>query len=236
MKQFLAVVSITLAATAFAADPYLKESDSSTGSQTSFTDGARWSDKEPPSSGKDYVVGSGRTIRTPATNATSFTNAVFAGGSLTLGSSSSGGNLMSKTTASTANRGKAQVTINDLRLINANSYIAHGGNQLYSSLCGKITFSVPMASATATSAPYFQMSSSRVFDVYSDLHADYGYGFKIIRNSENSAGRVSLMSDNPNFKGYMAVTGDGSYLTAETSGALLPVEKGKYRLLSDDYR
>ena len=66
------------------------------------------------------------------------------------------------------------------------------------------------------------MSESRVFDVYSDLRADSGYGFKIIRSATDSVGRVSLMSDNPHYMGYIAVTGDGDYLTAETSGALGP--------------
>ena len=69
MKQFLAVVSITLAATAFADDPYLTETDAT--GKTSFTDGARWSDGNPPSSDKDYIVADGMTIRTPVVNASS---------------------------------------------------------------------------------------------------------------------------------------------------------------------
>ncbi len=218
MKELVAVVSITFAATAFAADPYLTAKDDT--GKTSFTDGARWSDGNPPSPDYDYIVGSGRQIRSPAVNASSFTNAVFAGRSLTLGSSSSGGSLISKTTSNT--RGIAQVTIDDLRLINANSYITHGGDRTYSSLCGKITFSVPMAAVTTTSAPYFEMSAKRIFEVYSDLCAEPGYGFKIIRGQSNPSGRVLLMSDNPNFKGYIAVTGEDDYLTAETSGALGP--------------
>ncbi len=142
----LAVAAGAVTATAFSDDPYLTGSDAK--GQTSFTDGTRWSDGKPPSPDYDYIVASGRSIRTPAKNATSLTNAVFAGRSLTLGTNVSGGNLLVKTTATTANRGLAQVTIADLRLVNANSYFTHGGDQAYASLYGKITFSVPMASAT----------------------------------------------------------------------------------------
>ena len=218
----LAVAAGAVAATAFADDPYLMSTDVQ--GKTSFTDGARWSDGNPPSTEKDYIVASGRTIRTPAKSVSSSgvsTNAVFAGRSLTLGNNNGGGNMVVKTTAQTAYRGNAQVTIGDLRLVNAASYITQGGDQLYSSLYGKITFSVPMASVEATSAPYFELSAGRAFDVYSDLHAASGCGF-VVKKGNDSAGRVVLRNDNPNFLGYMAVQDDKVYLTAETSGALGP--------------
>ena len=219
MRRIITATVILATISNFAEDIYLKTGDGT--GKSSYIEGARWSNEQAPSAGNNYIVKDGLAIRTPPVNVTTaFTNAVFAGDSLTIGSDSSGGNVLVKTTATEDYYNNARVTINDLRLVNKNSFITHGGDWSNSSLYGKITFLVPMSSATFEFVPYFEMPQSRVFNVFSDLCADKGYGFKIIRKSESSAGRVSIMKDNPNFKGFVAVTGDGDYLTVESAGAL----------------
>ena len=220
---------MTICAAAFAgalvcsADTVTLKSDDAAG-KSSFTEGARWSNNAPPTPGNDYVVASGLRMRTPeyyvrASGVT--TNAVFAGGSLTLGDSSNFGYLMIKTTAETQYKGHAVVTVGDLRLANANSYVQHAGNYADARLCGKITFSVPQNGVTDSAVPYLTGSDNRYLDVYSELVSDAGCGFKV-KPLNNTSIHVALMSDNPSYFGYIASDGDNVFLTAESAGALGP--------------
>ena len=203
---------------------------------SSFTDGARWSDKNPPTSSNDYIVASRLAMRTPQSYVTTSgvtTNAVFAGGSLTLGDGSNYGSLVIKTTADAAYKGCASVTVADLRLANAGSYIHHAGNYSDARLCGKITFMVPQSSVTYSNVPCLTGNDNRYLDVYSELVSAVGYGFKVNRYSDNDRSiHVALMSDNPSYLGYIASEGDNVYLTAESTGALGPEPETPTALLN----
>ena len=192
---------------------------------TSFTSGAKWSDGNPPSSANDYVVASSRTIRSPekfVTSAGVTTNAVFAGKSLTLGDGSGRGALTIKTTADTRYKGCASVTVDDLRLVNANSYVQHAGNFADTRLYGKITFTVPQNDVTATTVPYLTSNEDRYLDVYSELFAEAGCGFKVKVYDGTKTAHIALMTDSPSYLGYIAVEGGKAYLTAESTGVLGP--------------
>ena len=223
MKKLMALMAIA-GASVCTADTVTLESEDP-GTKSAFIDGARWSNGVPPTSGNDYVVASGRAMRTPQYYVTSpgvTTNAVFAGDSLTLGDSSNYGNLVVKTTADTRYKGCASVTVGDLRLANANSYVQHAGNCPDTRLCGKITFSVPQASITDSAVPYLTGNEYRYLDVYSELVSAAGCGFKVRLYDGTMPFHVALMSDSPSYLGYIASEGDKVYLTAESAGALGP--------------
>ena len=213
-----AAICVAAALPSFAATVTLTGTDAA--KTTSFTSGAKWSDGNPPSSANDYVVASGLVIRSPEKFVTSSgvtTNAVFAGKSLTLGDSSGRGALAIKTTADTKYKGCASVTVNDLRLVNADSRVQHAGNSCDTRLYGKITFTVPQNDVTSTAVPSLTSgSSSYFFDVYSELFAEAGYGFKV------TEAHVALMTDNPSYLGYIAAEGENAYLTTGSAGALGP--------------
>ena len=223
MKKLMALMAIAGASACAAGTVTLTSKDP--GGNSAFIDGTRWSNGVPPTSGNDYVVASGRAMRTPQYYVTSpgvTTNAVFAGDSLTLGDSSNYGNLVVKTTADTRYKGCASVTVGDLRLANANSYVQHAGNCPDTRLCGKITFSVPQASITDSAVPYLTGNEYRYLDVYSELVSAAGCGFKVRLYDGTMPFHVALMSDSPSYLGYIASEGDKVYLTAESAGALGP--------------
>lgn len=223
MKKLIALMAIAGASACAAGTVTLTSKD--VAGSSSFTDSARWSDKKPPSPGNDYVVASGREMRTPqyyVTSAGVTTNAVFAGDSLTLGDGTSAGMLVIKTTARNTYKGSAVVTVGDLRLANADSYVQHAGNEQDARLCGKITFSVPQASITDSAVPYLKGNDDRYLDVYSELVSAAGCGFKVKLHDGTKPFHVALMSDSPSYLGYIASEGDKVYLTAESAGALGP--------------
>lgn len=224
MKQLVAIISITLAATAFANNvSYLQTGDSS---GTAFSKSESWNPKVAPNTpegaGYDYVVTNGLTIRT----ASGYTT--FGGKSLTLGDATTGGTFLTKVTS---NSSVPTVTVADLRVVNAASAFTHGGNYTYGGLNGNITFSVNMSDVSSDVAPSFQMSQGRHYIINSFLHANAGCGF-IVKQGNANGGFVSLMSDNNNFHGYIGVAQDKVYLTAETSGALGPEPNEKTVLLN----
>ncbi len=223
MKKLMALMAIAGASVCAADTVTLKSKDTS--GNSSFIDGARWSNSAPPTSGNDYVVASGLEMRTPqyyVTRAGVTTNAVFAGDSLTLGDGTSAGMLGIKTTARNTYKGSAVVTVGDLRLANAGSYVQHAGNEQDARLCGKITFSVPQGSITDSAVPYLTGNDDRYLDVYSELVSAAGCGFKVKLYDGSLPIHVALMSDNPSYLGYIASEGDKVYLTAESAGALGP--------------
>ena len=218
-----AAICVAAAMPSWAATVTLTGTDAA--NTTSFTSGAKWSDGNPPSSANDYVVASSRTIRSPekfVTSAGVTTNAVFAGKSLTLGDGSGRGALTIKTTADTRYKGCASVTVDDLRLVNANSYVQHAGNFADTRLYGKITFTVPQNDVTATTVPYLTSNEDRYLDVYSELFAEAGCGFKVKVYDGTKTAHIALMTDSPSYLGYIAVEGGKAYLTAESTGVLGP--------------
>ena len=223
MKKLIALMAIAGASVCTAGTVTLTSKDGT--GYSSFTGSANWSDKKPPSPGNDYVVASGREMRTPqyyVTSAGVTTNAVFAGDSLTLGDGTSAGMLVIKTTAGNTYKGSAVVTVGDLRLANAGSYVQHAGNEQDARLCGKITFSVPQGSITDSAVPYLTGNEDRYLDVYSELVSAAGCGFKVKLHDGTKPFHVALMSDSPSYLGYIASEGDKVYLTAESAGALGP--------------
>lgn len=233
MKRLMAIMAIMGASACAAGTVTLTSKDD--GGSSSFTDSARWSDKKPPTSGNDYVVASGLEMRTPqyyVQTSGVTTNAVFAGDSLTLGDGSNSGKLIVKTTAETRYKGCASVTVGDLRLANANSFVQHAGNCPDTRLCGKITFSVPQASITDSAVPYLTGNEYRYLDVYSELVSAAGCGFKVRLYDGTKPFHVALMSDNPSYLGYIASEGDKVYLTAESAGALGPEPETRTALLN----
>lgn len=214
MKWLVAIISITLAATAFANNvSHLQTGDSS---GTAFSKSESWNPKVAPNTPEgaeyDYVVANGLTIRTSRSYTT------FEGKSLTLGDATTGGTFLTKVTASST---VLTVTVADLRVVNAASAFTHGGNYTYGGLDGNITFSVNMSDVSSDVAPSFQMSQGRHYIINSFLHANAGCGF-VVKQGNSNGGFVSLMSDNNDFLGYIGVAQDKVYLTAETSGALGP--------------
>ena len=233
MKKLMALMAIAGASVCTADTVTLKSEDP--GGKSSFIDGARWSNSVPPTSDNDYVVASGLGMRTPqyyVQTSGVTTNAVFAGDSLTLGDGSSSGKLVVKTTAETRYKGCASVTVGDLRLANANSYVQHAGNCPDTRLCGKITFSVPQASITDSAVPYLTGNEYRYLDVYSELVSAAGCGFKVRLYDGTKPFHVALMSDNPSYLGYIASEGDKVYLTAESAVALGPEPETRTALLN----
>ena len=223
MKKLMALMAIAGASVCTADTVTLKSKDP--GEKSAFIDGTRWSNGAPPTSGNDYVVASGLEMRTPQCYVKTSgvtTNAVFAGDSLTLGDGSNSGKLIVKTTAETRYKGCASVTVGDLRLANANSYVQHAGNCPDTRLCGKITFSVPQASITDSAVPYLTGNEYRYLDVYSELVSAAGCGFKVRLYDGTMPFHVALMSDSPSYLGYIASDGENVYLTAESAGALGP--------------
>lgn len=223
MKKLMALMAIAGASVSTADTVTLKSKDP--GGYSAFIDGTRWSNGAPPTSGNDYVVASGLEMRTPQCYVQTSgvtTNAVFAGDSLTLGDGSNSGKLVVKTTAETRYKGCASVTVGDLRLANANSFVQHAGNCPDTRLCGKITFSVPQASITDSAVPYLTGNEDRYLDVYSELVSAAGCGFKVRLFDGTMPFHVALMSDSPSYLGYIASEGDKVYLTAESAGALGP--------------
>jgi hypothetical protein len=223
MKKLMALMAIAGASVCTADTVTLKSKDP--GGYSAFIDGTRWSNGVPPTSGNDYVVASGLEMRTPqyyVQTSGVTTNAVFAGDSLTLGDGSNFGRLVVKTTAETSYKGCASVTVGDLRLANANSYVQHAGNYQDARLCGKITFSVPQASITDSAVPYLTGNNDRYLDVYSELVSAAGCGFKVRLFDGDMPFHVALMSDSPSYLGYIASDGGKVYLTAESAGALGP--------------
>ncbi len=223
MKKLMALMAIAGASVCTADTVTLMSKDP--GGKSAFIDGTRWSNGVPPTSGNDYVVASGLEMRTPqyyVQTSGVTTNAVFAGDSLTLGDGSNSGKLIVKTTAETSYKGCASVTVGDLRLANANSYVQHAGNCPDARLCGKITFSVPQASITDSAVPYLTGNDDRYLDVYSELVSAAGCGFKVRLYDGTKLFHVALMSDSPSYLGYIASEGDKVYLTAESAGALGP--------------
>ena len=200
--------------------------------KTSFTEGTRWSDRQTPSSGKDYWVTDNLLIRTPDAAATSETTRKFTGRSLTLGGERAYGSLALKFYSST--RGLARTEIEDLRVANSGSSInmacaSSTAKPSYVSLYGKITFLSPRASISDLNVPYISGDTSRRLDLYSELVSAPGCGFKVNRGGDNDRFMlVSLMGDNPDFHGSISVvgpernTGTGLTLTAESSVALGP--------------
>ncbi len=218
MKQLVAVLSITLAAAAFADNvSYLQTGDTS---GTAFSKSESWNPKVAPNATEgaeyDYVVANGLTIRTASSDKT------FGGKSLTLGDPTTGGIFLTKVTSGSYSENVPTVTVADLRVVNAASAFQHGGNYKYGGLAGKITFSVNMGGALSDAAPSFQMTQGRHYIIKSLLHANAECGFLVKQGSSTGGGFVSLMSDNPNFLGCIGVAQDTVYLTAETSGALGP--------------
>ena len=217
MKELVAVVSITLAATAFANNVSHLQTGDSNG--TAFSKSESWNPKVAPNTTEgaeyDYVVANGLTIRTASSVTT------FGGKSLTLGDATTGGTFLTKVTSSSYSEKVPTVTVADLRVVNAASAFTHGGNYTYGGLDGNITFSVNMSDVSSDVAPSFQMSAGRHYIINSLLHANAGCGF-VVKQGNSVGGFVSLMSDNNNFLGYIGVAQDKVYLTAETSGALGP--------------
>ena len=233
MKKLIALMAIAGASVCTADTVTLESKDP--GGKSAFIDGTRWSNGVPPTSGNDYVVASGLEMRTPqyyVQTSGVTTNAVFAGDSLTLGDGSNSGKLVVKTTAETRYKGCASVTVGDLRLANANSFVQHAGNCPDTRLCGKITFSVPQASITDSAVPYLTGNEYRYLDVYSELVSAAGCGFKVRLYDGTKPFHVALMSDNPSYLGYIASEGDKVYLTAESAGALGPEPETRTALLN----
>ena len=198
-----------LAACAVAED-YIRLTESDSGDNSSFTQSARWSDKQVPHPDADYIVTNNFLLRTPkGGNEGSTTEHVFGGRSLTIGTPTSAGQLGVRTIKT------EKTTVTNLIFVNGQLRQIVGKND--TRLHGAITVQSP------SNTPFCIKSSAdntRTIHIDATVSGAEGTGLLFTGDNANSQCSTMLQSANTNYFGTLTIGGgSGNSLILNNSWA-----------------
>lgn len=198
-----------LAACAVAED-YIRLTETDSGDNSSFTQSARWSDKQVPHPDADYIVTNNFLLRTPkGGDEGSTTEHVFGGRSLTIGTPTSAGQLGVRTIKT------EKTTVTNLIFVNGQLRQIVGNND--TRLHGAITVQSP------SNAPFcVQSASTQARTIHIDATVSGAEGTGLLFTGDNASSHCSTMlqSANTNYFGTLTIGGgSGNSLILDNSWA-----------------